>query len=171
MASVASARQPWEVGLRHVRLGHRVCGASLVNSRFAVTAASCVDGESPGDLRVRTHDDLLELRGDVPGLEPEGVEVAEEVEGRNAQSGLLAWADSDVQIQVRCCCCPIVVVAKLFLCTLAISLGWWFFAALVAIFVAVATVVLLPPAVFLMCVAQKIFSKLESCSLRLEAKY
>ena len=103
-ASVAFARQPWEVGLRHVRLGHRVCGASLVNSRFAVTAASCVNGESPGDLRVRTRDDLLELRGDVPGLEPEGVEVAEEeVEGRNAQSGLLAWADSDVQIQVRYC--------------------------------------------------------------------
>ncbi len=78
-AAVASGARPWEVGLRHSRLGHRFCGGSIVNDRFVVTAASCLAGDGggggatalgPEDLRVRPGDHIGLQRTAVPGLDP-----------------------------------------------------------------------------------------------------
>lgn len=42
--------EKWQVAIVHSQLGYRICGASLVNEQFLITAASCVHQHDANDL-------------------------------------------------------------------------------------------------------------------------
>ncbi len=69
VAPAFGADRPWEVGLRRATLGDRICGGAIVNARFVVTSAGCVDNLDADDLRVRLSDKVEALRDVVPALD------------------------------------------------------------------------------------------------------
>jgi chymotrypsin len=47
---------PWQVSLRTTSTSFHFCGGSLINEEWVVTAAHCVDGDTPSGLKVTTGD-------------------------------------------------------------------------------------------------------------------
>ncbi|RZC39837.1 serine protease [Asbolus verrucosus] len=50
-SSIAISQVPWQVSLQYY--GSHICGASIISSRYVVTAAHCTDGLSAGSLSIR----------------------------------------------------------------------------------------------------------------------